>query len=158
MTAITYSEKTKQFLNFEDDRMHPSLVEAVIEQFGGEEAFLEVWEDVCDSIAGVSGWTDNPEKIAFYNKNREKILEFLKLLSDEFYYDTLSEAISDWGSLDGKYSIKDIEAALNDSSSKHHDTIAEACAMCVGQETARFYQMFYENYEESNERKQGNDE
>ena len=157
-----YSAKMQKFLNHNNEGDHTgnldsSLAEVAIEQFGGEEAFLEVWEGVCDSIVGVSGWTDSPKMIAFYNKNREKILEFLELVADEEGYNTLSAAIAEWGYLDGKYTVNDVKRGLFEDSSKQHKLVAEACAMCVGQETARYYQMFDEDYEESDDCEQGDE-
>lgn len=157
-----YSTKTQQFLNHNNEGDHTgnldsSLAELAIEQFGGEEAFLAVWEDVCDSIVGVSGWTETAEMVAFYENNREKILEFHELVADEEGYDTLSAAIAEWGYLDGKYTVNDVKRGLYDNDSKQHKLVAEACAMSIGQETARYYQMFDENYEESDDCEQGDE-
>ncbi|MBO6224345.1 MAG: hypothetical protein J6N72_02665 [Psychrobacter sp.] len=150
-----YSEKIQKFLgrNAEDDHtgnMGSGLAEKAIEQFGGEAAFLDVWEGVCDSIIGVSGWTDEVALTAFYNNNRDEILKFLDLVADEEGYNTLSDAMVDWDYLKGKYTVNDVKKGLYESSSKQHKFVAGACAMCIGQETARYYKMFIDN-EDGNE-------
>lgn len=147
---MTYSADIQDFLNLNGKGDHSGnlgdgLAEASIEQYGGEKAFLEAWQYACNGIGGAAGWQDKAEVVGFYDKNRDDILMFFSLVADEEGYEDEAEMIAKWNFLDNTLTANQVRIALTDTTSENHGLVAQAAALAVAQEAARYYKMFVDN-------------
>lgn len=147
---MTYSTDIQNFLNLNKKGDHTGnlgdgLAEASIEQYGGEKAFLETWQYACNDTTNINGWRDKAEVVKFYNKNRDDILMFFSLVADEEGYEDEAELISKWNFLDNTLTANQVRIALTDTTSENHGLVAQAAALAVAQEAARYYKMFVDN-------------
>ena len=81
----------------------------------------------------------------FYNKNRDDILMFFSLVADEEGYEDEAEMIAKWNFLDNTLTANQVRIALTDTTSENHGLVAQAAALAVAQEAARYYKMFVDN-------------
>lgn len=147
---MTYSTDIQDFLNLNKKGDHTGnlgdgLAEASIEQYGGEKAFLETWQGACYDTTNINGWQDTAEVVKFYNKNRDDILMFFSLVADEEGYEDEAEMIAKWNFLDNTLTANQVRIALTDTTSENHGLVAQAAALAVAQEAARYYKMFVDN-------------
>lgn len=147
---MTYSADIQDFLNLNGKGDHSgnlgdNLAKASIEQYGGENVFLESWENACNGIGSAAGWQDKAEVVRFYDNNREDILMFFSIVADEEGYEDEAQMISEWGYLGKTLSAAQVRDALTNTASENHELVAQAAALSVAEETARYYKMFFEN-------------
>jgi hypothetical protein len=91
----------------------PKLAQAVVDQMGGEEAFLSSWEDIINHgiSGGFSGFIYYSETSEFVFKNIKEIRELAKQQADDFGMGML-EMIKGFNCLNGDYSEDEIGECL----------------------------------------------
>lgn len=170
MTTITYSPKTKHFLESDvnyTSGMEYELATAVMEQYGGEEKFLAVWEDAKYRIGGTEGWEDSEELVKFFAKNRKLALSYLVDIAEDEERDSVTDLVMNFGWLHSlvttddqgktvmaKFTIDDVSDAIYNSDAEHHEIVAMAMCLCLAQQLACYYDDFMDVYQDGDEFKE----
>ena len=146
-----FSAVTEEFLSDGTREMSRELVEAVIENYGGEDQFIQNYGYVTDGKinGGINGFISTFEMTEFFKNNKAAIIGFAKDTYSEFGYESLCGMISNFGILGNDYTVEEVAEGLFDSESENHDTMATALVLFVGEEVARYYSEFIEDKEEA---------
>ena len=112
---INYGIFLTKFLDSDTNSlMSRELKVALIEQFGGEDAFLEDYDHIADhGIDGISGDFYSSSIVGFYQENKEQIQIALKELAANI-------------DLDSAVALVDTQSQLRDKHDTNLDDIADA--------------------------------
>ena len=116
----------------------PILARAVVDQMGGEESFLQSWEDIINHgiNGGFSGFIYYSETTGFAKRNIKLIREMAKHQADDFGMGML-EMIQGFNCLGSDYSVDEIgEVIYGDNDDT---TILNALAWYAAEETCHQY-------------------
>ena len=123
---------------------NPILARAVVEQMGGEESFLEKWQDVSNyGIAGgFNGFTFYAETCEFAKSNMKLIVDLAKQQADDFGTGLL-EMIASFNYLHNDYSLDEIAETIWGGA---EDTqILNALAWYAAEEICREFECIQDN-------------
>ena len=122
----------------------PELAQAVVEQMGGEESFLEKWEDVVNHgiSGGFSGFIYYSETTDFAKKNLRLIREMARNQADDFGVGML-EMIQGFNCLGKDFSLDEIGEAL--FGGEDHTQILNALAWYAAEQTCHQFSIIQEN-------------
>lgn len=139
-----FTAGTTLFLNDYIGNMNRDLAIATIEQYGGEESFIEDYKNVMIGgiNCGIGGFIYYVDTVKFYVDNKKKILEFAKLEAADYDCDSAVEMVKSFGLLNGLYSSDEVAEGMHDVDSESHQQIANAMTMFVGEQLARSYETF----------------
>lgn len=131
----TYSDSVRAFIISND--MGENLTTAVIEQFEGEECFLDVYQEVIQEgiQVGYGKWFAHTHLHDFFEVNKVEIIDFIKEQSAKEGVQSYLEFIAAFGLLN----IGDIELALQDDESDNYNKVIAAISWFIAEETARNY-------------------
>jgi len=106
------TQDTQEELDYSAFRF-PKLAQAVVDQMGGEEAFLSSWEDIIKYgiSGGFSGFIYYSETSDFVFKNIKEIRELAKQQAEDFGIRML-DMIKGFNCLNGDYSEDEIGECL----------------------------------------------
>lgn len=140
--ASTYSDSIQAFILASD--MSDSLAIATIEQFGGEEIFLEVYKEViADGIqVGYGNWFGRQHIDIFFKTHKSDIIDFINDEAKKMGLDSHLDLISH---ISSTKDIEIIKEALTDgyqnkpSNNKTYFSIISAMTSFVAEEATRNY-------------------
>ena len=129
----------------ENSNMDENLIEAVVDQFGGWESFIECAEDVTSHgiEGGFGGFTYYSDTVEFTEKNLDSILEMGKEMADSFGSDNIFTLISGFNCLDE--SPEEVAEAIYNADSDNRTQVFNALAWFAGEEVCRNYSDIIEN-------------
>lgn len=129
----------------ENSNTDANLIEAVVDQFGGWESFVECAEDVTKHgiAGGFGGFVYYNDTVGFTESNLDSILEMAKEMADSFGSDNIFTMISDFNCLDE--SPEEVAEAIYSSDSDNRTHVFNALAWFAGEEVCRSYTDLLEN-------------
>lgn len=139
-----FTSGTNRFLDGFIGNMSRELAIATIEQFGGEESFIEEYQNVIEGgiNCGIGGFIYYDDTVKFYDDNKKEILDFAKLEAVDYGSDSAVEMVKGFGLLNGLYSGDEVAEGMHDADSESHQQIANALTMFTGEQLARSYENF----------------
>lgn len=142
-----HSKEIQEVLDVYINNMDKQLAINAIEQFGGEQAFIDVHKGVCQKgiQIGVSGWIEDKDLKSFYDANKKNILSFVKLNAKDFGYPNMCDMVRGFTALNDKLDCDEVAEAIYDSENTNHMLLTTELAGYVGEELARCYESFLED-------------
>ena len=120
--------------------INSSLIDAVINQFGGKESFKESASDVSNNgiNGGFGGFIYYNETVKFAQDNKALIMEMAEEQAQEFGSDGAFAMIKGFNCLNNEYNQSDIAAAIY-SDSDDSTQVLNALAWYAAEEVCRAY-------------------
>ena len=139
----TYTNIPDKFFTDGHTSMNRELADNVIAQYGGEDAFLASYADVCDNGLDSIETTQTP--FDFFTDNKAAIVEFAKAFAKSIGDGNAIDLISSLNGLRNEYKADEVAEALYDDHASEHQAVAVVVAAFVAEELAVSYNDFIEN-------------
>lgn len=116
------SSETTVFVQHYTDQMATELGASLIDQFGGEEAFIANYQEVVDGGVGlISGFKDNNETTQFFEKNKAMVVDFLETLPDLYGLSDVNEVLVNRDKISDIFTNDELMAIMDDPNDTDYD-------------------------------------
>lgn len=112
--------------------MNRELVEAVIERMGGEDSFLQTYNDIMDNdIDDLQGFSSDGDALKFFDENRDNLLDALKRQAERVGGSAAIELVAEWLDEDPLLDLDVIAAALYEPACDIEASSYGRVAVCI---------------------------
>lgn len=136
-----FTEKTEDFLNNHIHPMKRGLAVAVIDQLGGEDAFIGNYRKNGSCGFTISEPLDN---LKFYDDNKDDIKAYCEAVSCEYHVASMIELVASFKGVSETYNIDQVSKGISDSTAPHHNFLIGNIVSFIGNDLAIYYDVFLE--------------
>lgn len=141
-----YSEGFELFLRGYSGDLGHELAEKIVEQFGGEQEFLNIYERVCDKgmIWAVNGWIQSTQLSVFFEDNRKSFMDFMKGSINHTEHKSISSLVATFKDIKKIYRLdaEQISEGLKNIESEQHVFVTAEIAKYASEVLSKRYAEF----------------